>query len=134
MNYMCVLYEEEHGERDSARIPATIEAGVLRRDDVSPLRLGPIQEVATVRVRHGNLEVSALGRSGWNPTTPGYCLIEAMDLNDAIRLAARLPEAHRGRVEVWPLPPLHGPLRGDGGSSPADPPPPERRSAPASEP
>jgi len=33
----------------------------------------------------------------------GYYLIEANDLNDAIRIAARSPSAHLGVVEVRPL-------------------------------
>jgi len=33
-------------------------------------------------------------------------LIEASDLNDAIRVASKIPPARPGCIEVWPIMPL----------------------------
>lgn len=42
----------------------------------------------------------------------GFFLIEAGDLDEAIKWAARIPAAWRGKVELRPVVPLNGPAAG----------------------
>jgi hypothetical protein len=70
---------------------------------ISCNRLLPPSEATTIRVRNG--KVSATD-GPWVETKEqlgGYYLIEARDLNEAIRIAARIPGAARGCVEIRPV-------------------------------
>ena len=66
-------------------------------------RLLPPAEATTIRVRNG--KVSATD-GPWVETKEqlgGYYVIEARDLNEAIRIAAKIPGASRGCVEIRPV-------------------------------
>lgn len=66
-------------------------------------RLLPPSAATTIRVRNG--KVSATD-GPWVETKEqlgGYYLIEARDLNEAIRVAAKIPGAARGCVEIRPV-------------------------------
>lgn len=66
-------------------------------------RLLPPDAATTVRVRDGRVSVTD---GPWVETKEqlgGYYLIEARDLNEAIQLAARIPGARFGCVEVRPV-------------------------------
>ena len=66
-------------------------------------RLLPPAAATTIRVRNG--KVSATD-GPWVETKEqlgGYYLIEARDLNEAIRIAAKIPGAARGCVEIRPV-------------------------------
>ncbi len=66
-------------------------------------RLLPPSEATTIRVRNGKLSMTD---GPWVETKEqlgGYYLIEARDLNEAIRIAARIPCAARGCVEIRPV-------------------------------
>jgi hypothetical protein len=56
-----------------------------------------------VRVRHGEVSIAGGPAAETHEQLAGVCLIEARDLNEAIRLAARMPEARQGSIEVRPL-------------------------------
>ena len=57
----------------------------------------------TVRVRNGSMCISAGPVVGATERLGGFHLIEARDLNDAIRIAAKMPRACLGWIEVRPL-------------------------------
>ena len=66
-------------------------------------RMLPPAAATTIRVRNG--KVSATD-GPWVETKEqlgGYYLIEARDLNEAIRVAAKIPGAARGCVEIRPV-------------------------------
>jgi len=66
-------------------------------------RLLPPNAATTVRVRNGKVAVTD---GPWVETKEqlgGYFLIEARDLNEAIQVAARIPGAAHGCVEVRPV-------------------------------
>ena len=64
------------------------------------------QPVATIRVQSGSVSiddgVSAPARTSANSAI----IIDARDLNDAIRVVSRLPTAHLGTIEIRPIPEL----------------------------
>jgi len=79
-------------------------AGIRRSGHfVSCNRLLPPDSATTVRVRNGKISTTD---GPWVETKEqlgGYFLIEARDLNEAIRVAAGIPGAARGCVEVRPV-------------------------------
>jgi hypothetical protein len=70
---------------------------------ISCNRLLPPDHATTIRVRNGKVTATD---GPWVETKEqfgGYYLIEARDLNDAIRVAAKIPGAAKGCVEVRPV-------------------------------
>jgi hypothetical protein len=57
----------------------------------------------TIRVRDGEVCLTAGPCAETRETLGGFALIEARDLNDAIRVAAKLPAARVGAIEVRPV-------------------------------
>jgi hypothetical protein len=75
------------------------EAGVL-------LGNGPLCEpssATTVRVRAGDVELSDGPFATTKEVLAGYYLLRCLDLDEALRHAARLPTARYGSVEVRPV-------------------------------
>ena len=66
-------------------------------------RLLPPTAATTVRVRNGRLSITDGPYVETKEQLGGYYLIEARDLNDAIKVAARIPGARLGCVEVRPV-------------------------------
>lgn len=66
-------------------------------------RLLPPATAVTVRVRNGRLSTTDGPFAETKEQLGGYYVIEARDLNEAIRVAARIPGARLGCVEVRPI-------------------------------
>jgi hypothetical protein len=66
-------------------------------------RLQPIASATTVRVRDGKRAVTDGPFAETKEQLGGYYLVEAKDLDEAISLAARIPAARHGSVEVRPI-------------------------------
>ena len=65
--------------------------------------LQPVQTATTVRVRNGKLSATDGPFAETKEQLGGYYLITAKDLNDAIQVAAKIPSARLGSVEVRPI-------------------------------
>ncbi len=63
----------------------------------------PPETATTVRVRNGKVSATDGPFAETKEQFGGYYLIEASDLNDAIQVAARIPAARLGAVEVRPV-------------------------------
>ena len=66
-------------------------------------RLLPAASASTVRVRAGKVSTTDGPFAETKEQLGGYYLIEAADLNEAIQIAAKIPGAQRGCVEVRPV-------------------------------
>ncbi|MGH8501900.1 MAG: YciI family protein [Gammaproteobacteria bacterium] len=66
-------------------------------------RLQPPHAATTVRVRNGKISATDGPFAETKEQLGGYYLIEAEDLNEAVRVAARIPGARFGCVEVRPV-------------------------------
>ena len=73
------------------------------RHFVGANRLTPAATATTVRVRKGKVSTTDGPFAETKEQIGGYYLIEAKDLNDAIQVAARIPGAQRGCVELRPI-------------------------------
>ena len=112
MKYLCMVFNEE--KMLDAMPPAEFQALVdahLAYDDV--LResghylvsnaLQSVQAATTVRVRNGKMSVTYGPFAETKEQLGGFYLIEARDLNDAIQVAAKMPSARTGCIEVRPI-------------------------------
>jgi hypothetical protein len=68
--------------------------------------LKPTSTATTVRVRDGKQLVTDGPFAETKEQLGGYYLIEATDLDDAIKVAANIPGARVGSVEVRPIQPM----------------------------
>jgi hypothetical protein len=66
-------------------------------------RLLPPDTAATVRVREGKVSITDGPYAETKEQLGGYYVIEAKDLQEAIRVAATIPGAKLGCVEVRPI-------------------------------
>ena len=65
--------------------------------------LESVQTAATVRVRNGKMSVVDGPFAETKEALAGFYLIDARDLNDAIQVAAKIPPAREGSIEVRPI-------------------------------
>jgi hypothetical protein len=70
---------------------------------LSAARLHPTSAATSVRLRNGKLVVTDGPFAETREQLGGYFLIEAKDLDEAIRIAARIPTARHGTIEVRPV-------------------------------
>ena len=105
MKYLCLVYlehEKLHAVPDKeckAYSDGLRESSVL----VAAEALQPIGTAATVRLRNGRLSVTDGPFAETKEQLAGFYLIEARDLNDAIQVAAKIPPAREGSIEIRPV-------------------------------
>jgi hypothetical protein len=66
-------------------------------------RLLPPSNAVTVRVREGKVSVTDGPYAETKEQLGGYYVIEARDVDEAVRIVARIPGARYGSVEVQPV-------------------------------
>jgi hypothetical protein len=112
MRYLCLVYHDEAAiesmpERDYDAIVRDVLAyrETLKDGDhyVASSPLQPVRTATTIRIRHGQTFITDGPFAETKEQLAGFYLIEAADLNDAIRLAAKMPPARFGSIEVRPL-------------------------------
>ena len=105
MKYLCLVYLEGQklhavADRECQNCGDGFrERGVLLAAEA----LQPIETAATVRVRNGKVSVTDGPFAETKEQLAGFYLLDARDLNDAIQMAAKIPPAREGSVEVRPV-------------------------------
>ncbi|WP_213804420.1 YciI family protein [Granulicella sp. dw_53] len=114
MRYMLLIYQDEQvlseAERQQCYADSTQLAHRLRQDG-SYVAANPLQSVSTatsVRVRDGKPLLIDGPFAETREQLGGYFLIDAKDLDEAIRIAAQIPAARFGTVEIRPVVELRG--------------------------
>jgi hypothetical protein len=102
---MCLVYGEEAqmATVNDAECVANGEALRAAGHYVAAESLQPIAEATTVRVRDGKVVVTDGPFAEAKEVIAGFYLIEARGLNEAIELAAKIPPARVGAIEVRPV-------------------------------
>lgn len=70
---------------------------------VSRERLRPTSTATSVRVRDGNLVIADGPFAETKEQIAGFFIVECADLDAAIEVAAQIPAAHSGTIEVRPV-------------------------------
>jgi hypothetical protein len=65
--------------------------------------LQPVHTATTVRVRDGKVAVTDGPFAETREQLGGFYLVEAKDLDEATKLAARIPSARIGSIEIRPI-------------------------------
>jgi hypothetical protein len=112
MQYLLMIYqsEAESGKADAAtRQKVTGEYGAFTQSIIQSGNfkagdgLQPTTTATTVRVRDGKTLTTDGPFAETREQLAGYYLVEAKDLDAAITIAARIPGAKTGSVEVRPI-------------------------------
>jgi hypothetical protein len=108
MKYLCLVYGEEQkiGELDDRECLACDTELRARGQCIASEALEPVATATTVRIRNGRLTVTDGPFAETKEQLAGFYLIEARDLNEAIQIAAKIPPAEVGSVEVRPIRPI----------------------------
>lgn len=65
--------------------------------------LHPVETATTLRVRNGQLSMTDGPFAETKEQLAGFYLLDAKDLNEAIRLGAKIPPAQYGSIEIRPV-------------------------------
>jgi len=112
MKYLCLVYSNETAldampENEfwafSDEHVALDEELKRSGHSIAAEALQPVHTAATLRVRDGRLSVTDGPFAETKEQLGGFYLIEARDRDEAIRLAARIPAAMIGSIEVRPV-------------------------------
>jgi len=112
MKYVCLVYlvEKDMNALTKRESDACVDESVAYDDALRKTgylivahALQPIEAATTVRVRNGKLSATDGPFAETKEQLGGFMLIEARDLNDAIQVAARIPMARHGSIEVRPI-------------------------------
>jgi len=114
MKYMLLIYMEENAMNGAEREQCYGESMQLCKDLAAKgkfVTANPLQPVATatsVRIREGKRLVTDGPFAETREQLGGFYMIEAKDLDEAIGIAARVPPAKKGTVEIRPIIELPG--------------------------
>ena len=113
MKYLCLVYAEDTGSEDPNASPASQsayceECALLEFEDElvrsgHALSFASITPTATtiLKVRHGSFGIAEPMRS--DDRLIACYVIQARDLNEAIRVSGRMPAPRTLRIEVRPI-------------------------------
>ncbi|PAU64999.1 dehydrogenase [Pseudomonas sp. PIC25] len=113
MKYLCLIYCDEDAldAMPAREREALTERCMAYSDELGASgrylggeRLQPVQMARTLRIRQdGSLNITDGPFAETKEQLAGFYLIDARDLNEAIQVAAKIPPASLGSVEVRPV-------------------------------
>jgi hypothetical protein len=112
MRYLCLIYYDEkdlnalsRSERETLSQESYAYCDVLRQKGqfIAAEPLEPVRTATTVRIRSGKPITIDGPFAETKEQLGGFFMIEVPDLDEAIRVAASIPSARLGSVEVRPI-------------------------------
>jgi len=105
MKYLCLVYLEKEKLRAVPDSECMTCGDGFRKSGllVAAEALQPVETAATVRIRGGKVSVTDGPFAETKEQLAGFYLLDARDLNEAIQMAAKIPPAREGSVEVRPV-------------------------------
>ena len=109
MKYMLLIYLAEQALSETERQDCYVESTQLAHDIkssghyIAANPLHPTAMATSVRVRDGKRLVTDGPFAETREQLGGYFLIDAKNLDEAIAIAAKIPMARKGTVEVRPV-------------------------------
>jgi len=114
MKYMLLVYLDEQCLSEAEREQCYADSAQLSRELSAQgkyLAAGPLHPTATatsVRVREGKRLVTDGPFAETREQLGGYYLIDAHDLDEAMKIAERVPAAKHGTIEIRPVMEISG--------------------------
>ena len=112
MQYMCLIYDDEQVFKNMAEdersqvfgeygsfTESIRESGTYVAGDA----LQPTSTATTVRIRDGKTLVTDGPFAETKEQLGGYYLVDAKDMDEALKIAERIPSARYGSIEVRPV-------------------------------
>jgi hypothetical protein len=112
MNYLLLIYTSEAEENALSEsemkklmgeytefTKSIIQSGAFKAAD----RLRPVSSASTVRIRNGKTAITDGPFAETREQLGGYYLVDAKNLDEATAIAARIPGARTGSIEVRPV-------------------------------
>ena len=108
MKFLCLVYGDEKTLQEMPFDECIEYDDKLRKSGqcLASESLQPTRTAATVRVRKGKLSVTDGPFMETKEVLSGFYLVEAADLDEAVQIAAKIPPAEVGCIEVRPIRPL----------------------------
>ena len=105
MKYLCLVYLEEERLKEVQDRECQDCGDAFRQSGVllAAEALEKVATAATVRVRNGRMTVVDGPFAETKEQLAGFYLLDARDLNEAIQMAAKIPPAREGSIEVRPV-------------------------------
>jgi hypothetical protein len=110
MQYMCLIYDDESTDLpEDERNAVYAEYGTFTEsikdsgNYVAGDALQPTSTATTVRIRDGKTLVTDGPFAETKEQLGGYYLVEAKDVDEALKIAERIPSARYGSIEVRPV-------------------------------
>ena len=112
MRYLCLVYFEQKtldalSESEGAALTRESLAynEELRKDGhyIVSNALQPVSAATTIRVRSDKMSMTEGPFAETKEHLGGFILVEARDLNEAVQIAAKIPMARLGSIEVRPV-------------------------------
>jgi hypothetical protein len=114
MKYMLLVYMGENAmppaEREAcyAKAPQLVRELQAKGQYISAHPLQPVSSATSVRIRNGKRMVTDGPFAETHEHLGGYFLVNAENLDEAIRIADQIPGARFGTVEIRPVLDLPG--------------------------
>jgi len=108
MKYLCLVYLDENRLDELPDEDCVAYDTAIRKSGhcVASEALESVQTATTVRMRNGKVSITDGPFAETKEQLAGFYMIEARDLDEAIRLAAKIPPARVGSIEVRPVRPI----------------------------
>ena len=108
MKYLCLVYLDEKRLDELPDEDCVAYDMAIRKSGhcIASEALESVQTATTVRVREGKLSVTDGPFAETKEQLAGFYMIEAKDLDEAIRIASKIPPARVGSIEVRPVRPI----------------------------
>ena len=105
MKYLCLVYSEEKNLETMTDDECMEYDSAIRKSGhcLASEALQSIQTATTLRVRNGKATITDGPFAETKEQLAGFYLIDARDLDEAIDLAAKIPPARVGSIEVRPV-------------------------------
>src|SRR5262245_50098900 len=114
MKYMLLVYMNEQVMTDGERQQCYVDSARLTQDlhtkgqYVTAAPLHPVAMATSVRVRDGRSLVTDGPFAETREQLGGFYIVEAKDLDEAIAIAALVPPARKGTIEIRPVMEISG--------------------------
>ncbi len=105
MKYLCLVYGEEDKLRQMDDDECMAYDASMRESAMcfASEALQPVRTAKTVRVRHGKISIVDGPFAETKEQLAGFYLVEAKDDAEAVAIAAKIPPAEVGCIEVRPV-------------------------------
>jgi hypothetical protein len=103
--YLCLVYLDEKRLNELSDADCVAYDASIRKSGhcLASEALQSVQTATTVRVRNGRTAITDGPFAETKEQLGGFYIVHCKDLDEAIEIAAKIPGAHDGSIEVRPI-------------------------------